>query len=96
VGHGGNVGNWPGQTWLTPVSIWDQIPPGNTSGNGDVIVLAIVAVLGIGLALVPCLPEVRDLPKRLGITEPHRPGPAPKPKADPHGCLVREDALRRR
>jgi len=61
------VGNWPGQIWLIPVSLWYQIPPGSTSGNGDIIVLAIVAVLGIGLALVPYLPGVRDLPRRLGI-----------------------------
>lgn len=66
-GMAATVGNWPGQIWLIPVSLWYQIPPGSTSGNGDIIVLAIVAVLGIGLALVPYLPGVRDLPKRLGI-----------------------------
>lgn len=66
-GMAATVGNWPGQIWLIPVALWYQIPPGSTSGNGDIIVLAIVAVLGIGLALVPYLPGVRDLPKRLGI-----------------------------
>jgi hypothetical protein len=66
-GMAATVGNWPGQIWLIPVSLWYQIPPGSTSDNGDIIVLAIVAVLGIGLVLVPYIPGIRALPERLGV-----------------------------
>lgn len=61
------VGNWPGQVWLLPVSFWYQIPPGSTSGSGDLIVMAIVTVLGAAFIFLPFIPGLRKLPERLGI-----------------------------
>jgi hypothetical protein len=66
-GMAATLGNWPGQPWLIPVSLWYQIPPGSTSGNGDIVVLSIVGVLGLSLVLFPFIPGLRTLPLKLGI-----------------------------
>jgi hypothetical protein len=61
------LGNWPGQPWLLPVSFWYQIPPGSTSGNGDILVLAIVALFGVALVFLPFIPGLRVLPLKLRV-----------------------------
>jgi hypothetical protein len=66
-GMAATIGNWPGQVWLLPVDVWYQIPPGSTSGNGDIIVFTIAGLLGIVLIFLPYVPGLRSLPKRLGI-----------------------------
>ena len=66
-GMAATLGNWPGQVWLLPVSFWYQIPPGSTSSSGDLIVLAIVSVLALGLVFLPYIPGLRAIPYRLGV-----------------------------
>lgn len=57
------TGSWPGQPWLWLYTMWYQVPPMSTSGNGDVLVIAIMAVLTLGLLLVPFIPGLRDIPR---------------------------------
>jgi hypothetical protein len=61
------TGSFPGQVWLWLYTFWYQIKPFSTSSNADVLVLAVMAVLTLALILVPFLPGVRDLPRRIPI-----------------------------
>jgi hypothetical protein len=60
-------GNYPGQAWLWLYTFWYQIRPFKNSGNADVLIWAIMAVLTLGLILIPFIPGLRSLPKRLGV-----------------------------
>ena len=65
------TGSYPGQTWLWLYTMWYQIPPftsdsgflGLNSGNADLGVVAIMTLLTLGLALVPFIPVLRDIPR---------------------------------
>ncbi len=57
------TGNYPGQAWLWLYTFWYQVPPMNSSGNGDVLVWAIMMLLSLGLLLVPFIPGVRSIPR---------------------------------
>jgi len=57
------TGNWPGQAWLWLYTLWYQVPPANTSANGDLQVFAIMIVLTILLALLPFIPGLRSIPR---------------------------------
>ena len=61
------TGNYPGQAWLWLYTLWYQVPPMNTSANGDVEVWAIMMALTLILILVPFIPVLRSIPRRLGI-----------------------------
>ena len=61
------TGNFPGQAWLWLYTLWYQIPPMNTSSNGDVEVWAIMMVLTLILALLPFIPVLRSIPRWLGV-----------------------------
>ena len=61
------TGNYPGQAWLWLYTMWYQIPPMNTSSNGDVEVWAIMMALTILLAIVPFIPGLRSIPRRVGL-----------------------------
>ena len=61
------TGNYPGQAWLWLYTLWYQVPPMNTSSNGDVEVWAIMMALTLFLALVPFIPVLRSIPRWLGI-----------------------------
>ena len=61
------TGNFPGQAWLWLYTFWYQVPPMNTSSNGDVEVWAIMMALTLLLALVPFIPILRSIPRRIGI-----------------------------
>ena len=61
------TGNFPGQAWLWLYTMWYQIPPMNTSSNGDVEVWAIMMVLTLLLALLPFIPVLRSIPRWLGL-----------------------------
>ncbi len=61
------TGSYPGQTWLWLYTFWYQIKPFSTSTNADILVLAVVGVLTLLLLLVPFLPGLRDLPRRIPI-----------------------------
>jgi len=57
------TGNYPGQAWLWLYTFWYQIPPFNTSHNGDVLVWALMMLLSLALLLVPFIPGVRSIPR---------------------------------
>jgi len=61
------TGSYPGQVWLWLYTFWYQIKPFSTSANGDILVMAVMAALSLGLVLVPFLPGVRSLPRRIPI-----------------------------
>ncbi len=56
------TGSYPGQAWLWLYTMWYQISPMSTSGNGDVEVIAIMTALSLVLLAVPLIPGVRDIP----------------------------------
>jgi hypothetical protein len=57
------TGNYPGQAWLWLYTFWYQVPPMNSSTNGDVEVWAIMMALTVVLAMVPFLPGLRSIPR---------------------------------
>ena len=57
------TGNYPGQAWLWLYTLWYQVPPMNSSSNGDLQVWAIMMILTLGLALVPFIPGLRSIPR---------------------------------
>ncbi len=57
------TGSWPGQPWLWLYTMLYQVPPMNSSGNVDVLVLAIMAILSLVLLAVPFIPGLRSLPR---------------------------------
>jgi len=61
------TGNFPGQSWLWLYTFWYQIPPFTNSSNADAQIWAIMVVLTALLALVPFLPGVRAIPRRVRI-----------------------------
>jgi len=61
------TGNYPGQAWLWLYTFWYQVPPLKTSDNADAQIWAIMALLSLGLVLVPFLPGVRSLPRHLRV-----------------------------
>lgn len=61
------TGSFPGQTWLWLYTFWYQIKPFSTSPNADILVMAIMGVLSLAFVLIPFIPGVRDLPRRIPI-----------------------------
>jgi hypothetical protein len=61
------TGSYPGQTWLWLYTFWYQIKPFSTSDNADILVLGVMGVLSLALILVPFLPGIRALPRRIPI-----------------------------
>ncbi len=61
------AGSYPGQTWLWFYTFWYQVPPFATSDNADVQVWALMMVLTICLALIPWIPGLRSIPRRLKV-----------------------------
>lgn len=61
------TGSYPGQTWLWLYTVWYQVPPFRTSDNADALVWALMLVLTGGFALLPWIPGLRSLPRRLGV-----------------------------
>jgi hypothetical protein len=57
------TGNFPGQAWLWLYTLWYQVPPMNSSSNGDVEVWAIMMALTVLLALLPFIPGLRSIPR---------------------------------
>ncbi len=57
------TGNYPGQAWLWLYTMWYQVPPMNTSANGDLEVWVIMMVLSLGLILLPFIPILRSIPR---------------------------------
>ncbi|MDQ6730234.1 MAG: hypothetical protein M3022_08015 [Actinomycetota bacterium] len=61
------TGSYPGQSWLWLYTAWYQIKPFSTSTNADVLVMGVMGVLSLAFILIPFLPGVRDLPRRIPI-----------------------------
>jgi hypothetical protein len=61
------TGSFPGQSWLWLYTFWYQIKPFSTSANADILVMAVMGVLTLAFILIPFLPGVRDLPRRIPI-----------------------------
>jgi hypothetical protein len=61
------IGAYPGQPWLAPYSFWYQIPPFNSSDNADALIWALMSVVAVVLFLLPFIPGLRTLPRRLGV-----------------------------
>lgn len=61
------TGSYPGQVWLWLYTFWYQIKPFATSANADILVMAIMGVLSLGLILIPFIPGMRDLPRWIPI-----------------------------
>ncbi|MGW0962163.1 hypothetical protein ACWD4K_24805 [Streptomyces gelaticus] len=57
------TGNYPGQAWLWLYTFWYQIEPFKSSGNADALIWGVMALLSLGLMLVPFLPGVRSVPR---------------------------------
>lgn len=61
------TGNYPGQSWLWLYTLWYQVPPYNGAANADLLVVLTMAVLSLGLVLVPFIPVVKDIPRWLPV-----------------------------
>jgi hypothetical protein len=59
------VGGFPGQPWLAPYSFWYQIPPFTSSHNADALIWALMSSVAILFTLIPFIPGLRELPRRL-------------------------------
>jgi hypothetical protein len=57
------TGSYPGQAWLWLYTLWYQVPPMNSSSNGDLQVFAIMIVLTLLLAILPFIPGLRSIPR---------------------------------
>lgn len=57
------TGNYPGQAWLWLYTLWYQIEPFKSSGNADALIWGVMALLSLGLMLVPFIPGVRSVPR---------------------------------
>ncbi len=68
------TGSYPGQAWLWLYSFWYQIPQFNSdnpddylTNNADALIFYMMAILSVGLVLVPFIPGVRSLPRWIPI-----------------------------
>jgi hypothetical protein len=61
------TGAYPGQVWLWLYTFWYQIKPFSTSANADILVMAMMGVLSLAFVLIPFLPGIRSLPRRIPI-----------------------------
>ena len=61
------TGSYPGQSWLWLYTFWYQVEPFKSSPNADALVWGLMALLSLGLLLVPFLPGVRSLPRWIPV-----------------------------
>jgi hypothetical protein len=61
------TGSYPGQVWLWLYTFWYQIKPFSTSTNADILVMTVMAVLSLAFVLIPLIPGIRDIPRRIPI-----------------------------
>jgi hypothetical protein len=59
--------NYPGQPWMWLYTFWYQIEPFSSSDNADALVWGLMAILTLGLILLPYIPGLRSLPRHLGV-----------------------------
>lgn len=61
------TGNYPGAVWLWFFTLLYQIPPFNTFGSVDLLVVVTVLIVTAILVLTPFIPGLRSLPRWLGV-----------------------------
>ena len=65
------TGQYPGQTWLWLYTAWYQLSPfqqgGPFAANADLVVVLLMLILTLGLAFVPFIPGLRDIPRWVPI-----------------------------
>ncbi|WP_253190642.1 hypothetical protein [Arthrobacter sp. SRS-W-1-2016] len=61
------TGNYPGQSWLWLFSALYQVEPFKSSPNADVLVVFSMVILTLLLTLVPFIPGLRSLPRRIPV-----------------------------
>jgi hypothetical protein len=63
------TGSYPGQVWLWLYTFWYQVDIAglDTSPNVDAIVMAIMGVLSAAFILLPFLPGIRSIPRRVPV-----------------------------
>ena len=61
------TGSYPGQAWLWLYTFWYQVAPFNSSGNADALVWALMMVLTAGMILVPFIPGLRAVPRKVKV-----------------------------
>lgn len=61
------TGNSPGQSWLWLFSLLYQIEPFKSSPNADILVVTTMLVLSLLLTLLPFIPGLRALPRKIPI-----------------------------
>jgi hypothetical protein len=61
------MGNYPGQPWLWMMTFWYQVKPFSTSENADALIFGLVGLISIAVLLIPFIPGLRSLPKKLGL-----------------------------
>lgn len=66
------TGNYPGQAWLWLYSLWYQPPATNTDGtwltdHADPVIFYLMAVLSLGLMLLPFIPGLRSIPRWIPV-----------------------------
>ena len=63
------TGSYPGQVWLWLYTFWYQIQPFTTSwaANADIAVMAVMGLLSLAFVLVPLIPGISDLPRKIPI-----------------------------
>lgn len=61
------TGNTPGQSWLWLFSLLYQIEPFKSSPNADILVVSTMLVLSLLLTLLPFIPGLRALPRKIPV-----------------------------
>ncbi|GAA2109316.1 hypothetical protein GCM10009841_30530 [Microlunatus panaciterrae] len=68
------TGSYPGQAWLWLYSFWYQIPQFNSdnpddylTNRADAIIFYVMALLSLGLVLVPVIPVLRSIPRWIPV-----------------------------
>jgi hypothetical protein len=61
------TGSFPGQAWLWLYALWYQVEPFKSSENADILVMLVMGVLSLAFVLVPFLPGVRAIPRKLPV-----------------------------
>jgi hypothetical protein len=79
--------NYPGQPWMWLYTFWYQVKPFSTSDNADALVWALMAVLTLGLILLPFIPGRGRCPAISASTASS--GATRHPRNDPDEAPVR-------
>ena len=68
------TGTYPGQAWLWLYSFWYQLPQLNSenpdnylTSHADALVFYVMAVLSLGLLLVPAIPGLKSIPRWIPV-----------------------------